>query len=215
MTAAGAFLCAVLGHVALNVTFSLKDEERTLLRGVANVTPDGEVGRFTSNLGLPGDRRGGGRAPAYEYDARAGTLTRISSGRDAYDGEVDDFWVGEGAREVEVAFASQGFYGYREGHACMFSSVIAEAGLERTSLFGGEVSGSNVFFSTPVPFVFEDRDTRLDYYDARICGEGEEADAAHEECPASVAHASPYREDSAGSAKQSTAKTIKSNRRAK
>jgi DNA-binding beta-propeller fold protein YncE len=84
---------------------------------------------------------------------------------------------------------AQNFYEYHEGQVYLISDGrdtagdgdVAESGhvgAESTSnLLGTDASGSNVFFSTFDQLVPEDVDTELDYYDARICSEGDPCEA--------------------------------------
>jgi hypothetical protein len=84
---------------------------------------------------------------------------------------------------------AQNFYEYHEGQVYLISDGrdtagdgdVAESGqvgAESTSnLLGTDGSGSNVFFSTFDQLVPEDTDTELDYYDARICSEGDPCEA--------------------------------------
>jgi hypothetical protein len=84
---------------------------------------------------------------------------------------------------------AQNFYEYHDGQVYLVSDGrdtagdgdVAESGpvgAESTSnLLGTDASGSNVFFSTFDQLVPEDIDTELDYYDARICSEGDPCQA--------------------------------------
>jgi hypothetical protein len=83
------------GHVAFIARFSpssapqgLSDASNWAMNGsggVANVTPDGRFLVFTSHRALTADdTRGNGPAQVYDYDAQAGTLTRVSIGQDGY-----------------------------------------------------------------------------------------------------------------------------------
>ena len=133
---AGAFLCAAFGHVVFNATFPLKSEQQNqvLLSDVANVTPDDGLVVFTSGRGLTvEDTRGVGLVWVYEYDAQAGTLARVSIGRDGYNDKVDGFCVHGSGREVDVTFG-EGFFEGHEARVYMFAAVTAAAGLEHASL---------------------------------------------------------------------------------
>ena len=80
---------------------------------------------------------------------------------------------------------AQNFYEYHEGQVYLISDgkdtsghgQDSETGGQRVhstpNLLGSDASGASVFFSTFDPLVPEDTDTQLDYYDARICSEGE------------------------------------------
>lgn len=183
--AAGAFLCAVLGHGAFTATFSAKDEQqsRSLLRDAADGQPDGRFLVFGADRALRAvDARGAGPARMYEYDAQSG---------------------------------AQDFYEYREGGVYLLAGVTSESGEMRTTVFGGGVSGSDVFFSTFEAFVPEDTGAELGCYDAGVCGEGAQAGGGHEQCLAAVVAVSPCGEGGAYGAGQSMAMTVTGNRRAK
>jgi hypothetical protein len=171
--AGGAFLCAVLGHIALNVTFFARDEEQSssLLGGVVDVSPDGCFLVFGSQRVLTGvDTRGGGAAQGYVYDTQTSVLTRGAVGDDGYSGRVESSRVDEGD-ETEGVFYSGKFCGYREGDVRLFASVVSESGLEHTTLHGGDVSGLGVFFSTFEARVAGGGDAQAGYCDARVGGE--------------------------------------------
>ena len=80
---------------------------------------------------------------------------------------------------------AQNFYEYHEGQVYLISdgrdttghgenSETEGQGFHSTpNLLGSDGLGGNVFFSTFDSLVPEDVDTQLDYYDARICSEGE------------------------------------------
>ena len=103
------------GHVAFIATFSstskLKDEALNwgeAGREHANVTPDGRFLVFTSHRALTADdTRGDGPAQVYEYDAQAGTLTRLSIGQDGYndnglEGQLGEFLSGPSAGDARI-----------------------------------------------------------------------------------------------------------------
>jgi hypothetical protein len=113
----------------------------------------------------------------------------------ALNDQVDGVKIDESGHVLRTFYA-QNFYEYHAGHVSLLATVTTESGQERTTLLGSDASGSNVFFSTFEPLVPEDSDTQLDYYDARICREGGEADEKHEQCLGPVAPASPCGEGS-------------------
>jgi hypothetical protein len=75
---------------------------------------------------------------------------------------------------------AQNVYEYHDGHVFLISSpdtAPTGGGFNTTQdpveLLGVGVSGGDVFFSTFDQLVPEDTDTQRDYYDARVCSEGE------------------------------------------
>ncbi len=105
------------GHVAFIATLSsapgeLQDAQsnwNTIAGGhVANVTPDGRFLVFASHRALTADdTRGEGPAQVYEYDAQAGTLTRVSIGQDGYndnglEGQLGAYLFGPSAGDAAI-----------------------------------------------------------------------------------------------------------------
>jgi hypothetical protein len=83
---------------------------------------------------------------------------------------------------------AQNVYEWHEGHVYLISDgkdTAQTLGVSAVTLLGSDASGANVFFSTADRLVFQDTDTGIDFYDARICTAGEPCVAA----PAPVAAA--------------------------
>jgi hypothetical protein len=107
----------------------------------ANVTPDGRFLVFTSHRALTADdTRGDGPAQVYEYDAQAGTLTRLSIGQDGYndnglEGQLGAYLSGPSAGDAHIVPA--------------FSMVNAFTVPARQDPTMSD-DGSFVFFESPV-----------------------------------------------------------------
>jgi len=76
---------------------------------------------------------------------------------------------------------AQNIYEYHAGHVYLISDGRdtsptgggIDSSQEPVELEGSDATGANVFFSTFDQLVPEDTDTQRDYYDARVCSEGE------------------------------------------
>jgi DNA-binding beta-propeller fold protein YncE len=81
---------------------------------------------------------------------------------------------------------AENVYEWHEGHVHLISdgrdtSALApgfghppvSAGLSAVELIGSDATGANVFFTTADRLVAQDTDTQLDFYDARICTQGD------------------------------------------
>jgi hypothetical protein len=107
----------------------------------ANVTPDGRFLVFTSHRALTADdTRGEGPAQVYQYDAQAGTLTRVSVGEDGYndnglEGQLGAFLSGPSAGDAFIVPA--------------FSTINAKTVPARQDPTMSD-DGSFVFFQSPV-----------------------------------------------------------------
>ncbi len=138
------------GHVAFIATLSsapgeLQDVQSNWnLHGgghEANVTPEGRFLVFTSHRALTADdTRGEGPAQVYEYDAQAGTLTRISIGQDGYnddglEGQLGAYLSGPSAGDAAIVSAA--------------STQQAKTVPERLDPTMSD-DGSFVFFQSPV-----------------------------------------------------------------
>ena len=155
------------GHVAfiarLNPTAEeLGDEAQNwLLNGSghdANVTPDGRFLVFTSHRALTADdTRGEGPAQVYEYDAQAGTLTRISIGQDGYndnglEGQLGAFLFGPSAGDANIVPA----------HATLQAKTVPARSDPTMS-----DDGSFVFFQSPVALAPGALNDVVDGFDAQ------------------------------------------------
>lgn len=71
---------------------------------------------------------------------------------------------------------AQNVYEYHDGHVYLISDgkdTGKVAFRSATQLVGTDASGANVFFTTASQLVPQDKDTQLDYYDARVCTAGD------------------------------------------
>jgi hypothetical protein len=201
------------GRTAFVASLSEQDgeiwQQLDVNRPVAN-TPDGDFLVLVSHADLTHEGTSGEQI--YEYDARSGSLKRISLGQhsalapkivspsyvqadrpteaDSYltmsdDGSDVFFESADGLTpqapndqlircfiEYQGACLSLDYvknvYEYHEGSVYLIASVQPpEVG---PVLLGTDLSGDDVFFTSPEPLVAQDTDTQQDIYDARVDG---------------------------------------------
>ncbi len=163
--------------------------------GENQVTPDGRFLAFTSSCHLTAGDTSASRQ-VFQYDARTGSMVRVSVGLEGYDNNGNVTQAGLDARIVRQpvggGLAKRGGAIVRtmsdDGAYVFFQSPVAltpqatnggvyeyHAGRvwlisSQTGLIGVSASGGDVFFSTTERLVPQDTDTQVDFYDARVGG---------------------------------------------
>ncbi len=163
--------------------------------GENQVTPDGRFLAFTSSCHLTEGDTSSSRQ-VFQYDARTGSMVRVSVGQEGYDNDGNVTQAGLDARIVRQpvggGLAVRGGAIARtmsdDGAYVFFQSPVAltpratnggvyeyHAGRvwlisSQTGLIGVSASGGDVFFSTTERLVPQDTDTQVDFYDARVGG---------------------------------------------
>lgn len=90
-------------------------------------------------------------------------------------GALNDVKNGESFKREGLEGLAENIYEYHDGHVSLISDgrdTTPESKLliSPVQLYGTDISGANVFFSTLDQLVPEDTDTQRDYYDARVGG---------------------------------------------